>query len=272
VERLRWDDTFAQLLDHIRIVFMPLINPAGMRNMTRCNGNGVDLMRNAPVDAISGAHWLVGGQRLSKHLPWYRGRRDEPMQDEAQMVCKVVREKIFPHSFSSIMDCHSGFGTRDRLWFPYARSRNPIDCLAEIYSLRTLFRNTYPQHSIYVIEPQSRQYTTHGDLWDYLYDESKREANGLFMPFTLEMGSWLWVKKNPWQIFARPGMFNPVEPHRQNRILRTHLTLFDFMVRASISHKRWRPAEAMRPWLHDSAVAYWSQGNIDAQKARELRR
>ena len=272
VERLRWDDTFAQLLDHVRIVFVPLINPAGMRNQTRCNGNGVDLMRNAPVDAISGAHWLLGGQRLTKHLPWYRGRRGEPMQDEAQMVCRVVQEKIFPHKFSTVIDCHSGFGTRDRLWFPYARTSEPIDCLAEIYSLRTLFRNTYPHHSIYVIEPQSRQYTTHGDLWDYLYDKSKTEAQGLFMPFTLEMGSWLWVKKNPWQMLGMLGMFNPIEPHRHMRILRTHLTLFDFMTRAAISHQRWRPADAMRPWLHDSAVAYWSQGSPDALKARELRR
>jgi hypothetical protein len=259
IERLHWDDTFAQTLQQVRLVFMPLINPVGMRNLTRSNGNGVDLMRNAPVEAEGRPNWLVGGQRLTRHLPWYRGRRGEPMQAEAQMVCRVVQEKLFPHKFSAALDCHSGFGSRDRLWFPYARSRQPIDCLAEIYALRTLFRTTYPQHSIYVIEPQSRQYTTHGDLWDYLYDGSKTQAQGLFMPFTLEMGSWLWVKKNPWQMFNIPGMFNPIEPHRHLRILRTHLTLFDFMVRASISHRRWRPLEAVRPWLHESAVAYWSQ-------------
>lgn len=259
VERLHWDEPFNQLLTQVRLVFMPLVNPGGMRQLTRSNPQGIDLMRNAPVDADHRAHWLVRGQRLSRHLPWYRGRRGEPMAPEAQMLYRVVEEKLFPHAFSIAVDCHSGFGTRDRIWFPYARTRQPIDCLAEIYALRTMFRNTYPQHSIYVIEPQSRQYTTHGDLWDHLYDRSKAETAGLFMPFTLELGSWLWVQKNPWQIFNRPGMFNPIEPHRELRILRRHLTLFDFMVRAAISHQRWRPLEAQRPWLHDSAVAYWSQ-------------
>jgi hypothetical protein len=259
IERLHWDDTFAQLLQQVRLVFMPLVNPGGMRLLTRSNPQGIDLMRNAPVDADHRAHWLVGGQRLTRHLPWYRGRRGAPMAPEAQMLYRVVEERLFPHTFSLAMDCHSGFGTRDRIWFPYARSRQPIASLAEIYALRSMFRNTYPHHSIYVIEPQSRQYTTHGDLWDHLYDRSREETSGLFMPFTLELGSWLWVKKNPWQIFNRPGMFNPIEPHRELRILRQHLTLFDFLVRAAISHQRWRPLETQRPWLHDSAVAYWSQ-------------
>ncbi|TXH02941.1 MAG: DUF2817 domain-containing protein [Nevskiaceae bacterium] len=259
VERLHWDELFAQMLSQVRLVFMPLVNPGGMRRLTRSNPQGIDLMRNAPVDADHRAHWLVGGQRLTRHLPWYRGRRGAPMAPEAQMLYRVVEERLFPHAFSLAMDCHSGFGTRDRIWFPYARSRQPIDCLAEVFALRTLFRNTYPHHSIYVIEPQSRQYTTHGDLWDHLYDRSRSEAQGLFMPFTLELGSWLWVKKNPWQLLALPGMFNPIEPHRELRILRQHLTLFDFLVRAAVAHPRWRPIESIRPWLHDSAVAYWSQ-------------
>jgi hypothetical protein len=259
IERLHWDDTLAQMLQQVRLVFVPLANPGGMRQKTRCNPAGVDLMRNAPVDAEGKVAFLLGGQRLSRHLPWYRGRKGDPMQPEAQAVCDVVAQKLLPHVFSLALDCHSGFGSVDRIWFPYARTSKPIDCLADIYALRTLFRTTQPHHSIYVIEPQSHQYTTHGDIWDYLYDQSKSTARGLFIPFTLEMGSWLWVKKNPLQVFNLPGMFNPVEPHRHKRILRQHLTFMDFLVRAAISHQRWRPHEEKRPWLHDSAVAYWSQ-------------
>lgn len=256
IERLHWDETLNHLLDSVRLVFVPLVNPAGMRNRTRSNGAGVDLMRNAPVDADRGVPWLLGGQRWTPQLPWYRGRAGT-MEPEAQAVCRVVEERLLPHRFSLSLDCHSGFGARDRLWFPYARTREPIDCLAEIYALRSMFRSTHPYHGIYTIEPQAHQYTTHGDLWDYLYDRSRQLGPQLFIPFTLEMGSWLWIKKSPVQIFSLLGMFNPVAPHRHQRILRQHMTLFDFLIRAASSHARWRPNEDARPGLHESARAYW---------------
>lgn len=257
VERLRWDDSLAQLLQQVRLVFMPLVNPAGMLLRTRANPAGVDLMRNAPIDADGKVPWLLGGQRLTRHLPWYRGRADEPMQPEAQALCRAVETRLLSQPFSLALDCHSGFGTRDHIWFPYARSRQPIDCLADIYALRSMFRATHPHHSIYIIEPQSRRYTTHGDLWDYLYLKSRAVSDRLFLPLTLEMGSWLWLKKNPLQLFGRLGLFNPVEPHRIRRILRQHQTLLDFLVRAAISHRRWRPSEDQRSGLHESALAYW---------------
>jgi hypothetical protein len=259
VERLRWDDSLAQILEHVRLVFMPLVNPGGMLRRTRCNPAGIDLMRNAPVDAQGRVPVLLGGQRLSPVLPWYRGRAGAPMQPEAVALCDLVERRLARQPFSIALDCHSGFGTRNHVWFPYARSRTPIDCLADIYALRTMFRSTHPHHSIYVIEPQSRRYTTHGDLWDYLYDRARARAGngGLFLPLTLEMGSWLWIRKNPLQIFGRLGMFNPIEPHRMRRILRQHLVFFDFLVRAAQSHRRWRPTEEQRAALFESAVSYW---------------
>ncbi|MES0872423.1 M14 family zinc carboxypeptidase [Sinimarinibacterium thermocellulolyticum] len=271
IERLYWDESLSQALERVRLVFMPLVNPGGMRRRTRSNPAGVDLMRNAPVDADHDVSWLLGGQRLTPALPWYRGRADAPMEPEAQALCRVVEERLLPHAFSLSIDCHSGFGTKDRIWFPYARTRQPIDCLPEIYALRTMFRTTHPYHSIYVIEPQARQYTTHGDLWDYLYDRAKAASARPFIPFTLEMGSWLWVKKRPAQLFSVLGIFNPIAPHRHQRILRTHLTLFDFMIRAAISHERWRPSPEVRSALHEAAMAYWygpQPLNRDLQPAR----
>lgn len=258
VERLHWDESLAQLLTQVRLVFMPLVNAGGLRFSTRSNPNGVDLMRNAPVDADGRTPFLLGGQRTSRFLPWYRGRRGAAMEPEAQALCRVVEERLLPHTFSIALDCHSGYGAKDRIWFPYARTRKPIDCLAEIYALRSMFRATHPYHEIYVIEPQAHQYTTHGDLWDYLYDRSRAEHAGrLFIPLTLEMGSWLWVKKNPGQIFSLLGMFNPIAPHRHQRALRRHLTLLDFLVRAAMSHTRWRPPPEARQALFESALAYW---------------
>lgn len=260
IERLRWDDGFARELEHVRLVFVPLVSPGGMRRRTRANPAGVDLMRNAPIDSAEAMPWMLGGQRLSPRLPWYRGAAGAPMQPESRALCEYIERRVSRQPFSVLLDCHSGFGTRNHVWFPYAGSRKPIDSLADIYALRSLFRGTHPHHSIYVIEPQSRRYMTDGDLWDWLYLRS-REGHSLdqrlFLPLTLEMGSWLWVKKNPLQLFGRLGLFNPVEPHRVRRILRQHLVLFDFMIRAAVSHRRWRPSPEARPALFESAVSYW---------------
>jgi hypothetical protein len=247
VERLHWDEGFRQLLGHVRLVFVPMLNPGGLWLSTRANPQGVDLMRNAPVDATGAVPFLVGGQRISKHLPWYRGEVSEPLQPEAQALFKVVRETLHNSPFSLAMDCHSGFGFRDRIWFPYARVDQPAPHLPEAFAVRALFNQTYPHHSFYIMEPQSVSYTTHGDLWDCLYDEflsSGRE--GTFLPFTLEMGSWLWVKKNPRQFFSWIGHFNPILPHRLERVLRRHLTLLDFLLEAAVSHRNWLPDGATR--------------------------
>ncbi|MEK6806726.1 MAG: M14 family zinc carboxypeptidase [Pseudomonadota bacterium] len=259
IERLHWDDVLAQMLTQVRLVFVPLVNPGGMRLATRANPAGVDLMRNAPVQAERAA-FLLGGQRLSPILPWYRGRADAPMQPEAQALCRVVQERLLPHAFSLSLDCHSGFGSVDRIWFPYAKTRRPVECLAEIYALRSMFRSTHPYHSIYAIEPQSRHYMTHGDLWDHLYEQSLNNPARLFIPLTLEMGSWLWVKKSPAQVFNLLGIFNPVAPHRHRRALRQHLTFLDFLVRATLSHARWRPPQEARAALLEAATAYWYSG------------
>ena len=134
------------------------------------------------------------------------------------------------------LDVHSGFGVADRLWFPYAKTTKPPKDLAQFCALKDLFDRSYKNH-FYVIEPQATQYTTHGDIWDYLYD--KKQSRGYFLPWTLELGSWVWAKKNPSQIFSRLGAFNPVMPHRHKRILRRHFTLFDFLLRASLNSKAW---------------------------------
>lgn len=256
IERLSWDDSLQRTLEGLRLVFMPIVNPGGMQARTRANPAGVDLMRNAPVEAGQTVPWLLGGHRLSHRLPWYRGPVDTPMQAEAQALCGVVEQRLLGHPFCITLDCHSGFGMRDRLWFPYARSREPVACLPEIYALRSMFRSAHPYHSIYVIEPQSRQYMTHGDLWDYLYDRP-RAPEQLYLPLTLELGSWLWVKKSPAQLFSPLGLFNPIATHRLQRTLRRHLTLLDFLLRATASWTRWCPVGEARQPLREAALAYW---------------
>jgi hypothetical protein len=254
--RLAWDAALHRQLEQVRLVFMPLVNPGGMLRGTRANPAGVDLMRNAPVDAAEPVAPLVGGQRISAGLPWYRGRAGAPMEPESAALCALVERELHGRPFALALDCHSGFGLRDRIWFPHAHSRRPIPHLAELHALHAIFEASQAHHP-YVFEPQSRQYLAHGDLWDHLYLRAAERGSGTFLPLTLEMGSWLWVKKNPRQLFSRAGIFNPVAVHRHQRVLRRHLPLLDFLVRAAESALRWLPAGAQREAHARAALARW---------------
>jgi hypothetical protein len=257
--RLRWDSVLHRQLESVRLVFMPLVNPVGMLRGTRCNGGGVDLMRNAPVEARERAPFLLGGQRISNALPWFRGRLGAPMEAESQAVCSVVTDELLSRDFSIALDCHSGFGLRDRIWFPFAHTVKPIHHLPEVHVLQDLFNQTYPHHN-YVFEPQSRQYLAHGDLWDHLYLQSSAAEQRVFLPFTLEMGSWLWVKKSPRQMLSRRGFFNPLPIHRLQRVLRRHLLWLDFLTRAGAGCRLWLPHDAERVAHHEQAIARWYWG------------
>lgn len=256
---VQWDQITKYLLNRCRVVFYPLANPIGMMCLRRSNGNGVDLMRNAPLDAEPDqASFLVGGHRISNRLPWYRGPKNLGMEEESQTLCRYIQREIFPSSSAIVLDLHSGFGLRDRLWFPYAYSKRPFENIAEVYNLKDLFDKMHPNH-VYQFEPQSKTYTTHGDLWDYLYlEHQKLKTDNLFLPLTLEIGSWAWIKKNPRQLFSAPGMFNPILPHRRKRVLRRHYQLFDFLVRATCSPDVWTfHRHADRLTIYDKAKKYW---------------
>lgn len=256
VMRLQWDATLHQQLESVRLVFMPIVNPGGMLTGTRANPNGIDLMRNAPVEAQDKVPFLVGGQRISAGLPWYRGLAGTPMEAENQALCTLVSTELLNRKFSMALDCHSGFGSRDRIWFPYAHTRKPIQHLAEMQALKDIFLQSYSHHP-YVFEPQSLQYLAHGDIWDHLYGEACKNEESVFLPLTLEMGSWLWIKKNPRQMFSLKGIFNPLIAHRQHRVLRRHLSLLDFLTRAACSHARWTPSPDARATLQAEALKNW---------------
>ncbi len=74
---------------------------------------------------------------------------------------------------------------------------------------------------------------------------------------TLELGSWLWIRKNPRQIFSRHGIFNPIKAHRIKRVLRRHADLLDFLARAAYSAPQWLPAGERRIVLMQQATDFW---------------
>lgn len=254
LKRLEWDALLHLQLQTVRLLFMPIVNPIGMWLGHRSNGNGVDLMRNAPQDAEGRVPFLAGGQRLGPWLPWYRGKAGAPMEAESQALLRVVHSQLLTRPLSFAVDCHSGYGFRDSVWFPYARTRSAIPHLPEMYVLKTLFEQAHPHHG-YTFEPQSHQYLAHGDLWDFAYDRTP--APHIFLPMTLELGSWLWIKKNPRQLFSRDGIFNPIKRHRTARVLRRHVSLFDFLARAAYCPARWLPTGAARHALWREASEFW---------------
>ena len=256
IEGMSWMPMMKSVLQDIRLVFMPLVNPGGVYSRNRCNPNGVDLMRNAPIDAEADVPFLLGGQRLSRMLPWYRGVAGGEMEVEARALIHVVERYLFPSRFSLSLDCHSGYGHVDHVWFPYAYSRKPFRYAAEVSYLADLFHTTYPNHTYYKIEPQSFHYMTHGDLWDWLSLQYE-QYTGVFLPMTLEMGSWLWIKKNPRQLFRFTNLFNPVLPHRHRRILRRHLTLFNFLLQVVHASKNWSHSDELRASWRAQAEQRW---------------
>ncbi|HUJ58153.1 MAG TPA: DUF2817 domain-containing protein [Kofleriaceae bacterium] len=237
VARLRWDDVLRDALARCRVIVVPLVNPVGMARGQRANGNGVDLMRNAPPAALGGTP-LVGGQQLSPRLPWYMGPPGAAMQAEAAALAALVERELFGAPLAIALDLHSGFGFVDRLWYPYARTREPPPDLGAIAALGQLLDDTLPNH-VYRVEQTARAYTIRGDLWDHLYDRRRAAGAGTLLPLTLEMGSWAWVRKNPLQGLSSLGRFNPVKPHRHRRTLRRHLPLLDFLLHAAASYRAW---------------------------------
>ncbi len=235
---LDWDRELLTRLEQLRLVFVPIVNPVGVYLGTRCNGNGVDLMRNSPAEG-AGKRRLYSGHRISARLPWYRGNK-VTMELEAQALCSVVERHLFNSPLSIALDLHSGFGVRDRLWFPYASKKTPFTFIAETVALKERYDLCYPQH-IYTIEPTCKEYVINGDLWDYLFDEfiERFGTERLFLPFTLEMGSWTWLRKNPIHLFQKHGLFHPILPHRRERILRRHFLLFDFLQRSLLYPEHW---------------------------------
>ena len=256
LERLQWDSGLQHQLQQVQLVLMPILNPVGMYLNQRANGNGVDLNRNAPIDAEGRVPLLGGGHRLGPFLPWYRGRKRGQMEVENSALEKLLRRQILNRPFATVVDLHSGLGMQDRLWFPHAYRKQPIGNIADYVALKTLWERSYPNHT-YLFEPQSIHYLSHGDLWDYFYYLSLAQQQPYFLPLTLEMGSWLWVKKSPRQLFNMAGLFNPQTQHRHTRVLRRHLLLLDFMLSAALNHSRWLPDAESARHLTQRAHELW---------------
>src|SRR5574343_137031 len=95
--RLSWDANLLDLLGRVQLYLIPIVNPAGMSRGTRCNGNRVDLMRNAPLECVERPLPLIGGHRLAKWLPWHRGE-EGLLEPEVLLLEQFVQTELLPRA------------------------------------------------------------------------------------------------------------------------------------------------------------------------------
>ncbi|MCB1177934.1 MAG: carboxypeptidase [Leptospiraceae bacterium] len=209
------------------IACIPILNPGGVVLKSRANPAGVDLMRNSNVEAEKPVKFF-GGQSFSAKLPYFRGKAIQP---ENRVLLNFVKKYFYPlnQNIIPVLDIHSGFGTIDNVWWPYAYTKDkcPDDSLYSKLS-KILKDDCYHLHLKY--GPQSEIYTTHGDIWDKIYLEFQEKSNNSskLLPWTLEVGTWSDIKSDPWKIFRKRGIFNPSQMNKHTYIKNYRYFLRDF--------------------------------------------
>jgi hypothetical protein len=207
------------------IYSIPILNPAGVARETRANGRGVDLNRNSGIDA-EGALPFFGGHRVSPALPYYRGKA---LQRESRALYRFLREYAWKNRrIHTALDIHSGYGAQNYLWWPYSYSKQRVPHASVFEHMAA---ELAARHPLYRIEPMSLSYQTHGDLWDRAlleFEAAKLKGwiarKNLFLPLTLEIGTWQELKKNPFRMLQKGKIFNP-PPQSRKAYLREHRQL-----------------------------------------------
>ncbi|EQA70493.1 M14 family zinc carboxypeptidase [Leptospira noguchii] len=194
------------------IIVLPILNPSGVALKQRSNPAGVDLMRNSGIKAVQPIPFF-GGQKISKRLPYFRGNGLEP---ESRALIRLVHKFFFEveNAILPILDLHSGFGTIDNVWWPYAYTKSPCPDTSLYQNVRKHLKH-HCGHIHFQYGPQSETYTTHGDLWDKVYDQyndchkNTLNWNSKLLPLTLEVGTWADLREDPSKLFRKRGIFNP---------------------------------------------------------------
>jgi hypothetical protein len=214
------------------IYSIPILNPAGVAAETRSNGRGVDLNRNSGIDAEAGSIPFFGGHRISPALPYYRGKT---LQRESRALFRFLRGEVWHgrRRVHTAIDLHSGYGSQNYLWWPYSFSKKPVYQKA---AFEQMAENLKANHPDYRIEPMSLSYQTHGDLWDRALLEFEtaqqtlaRRKKSLFLPLTLEIGTWRELRKNPARLLKKQNIFNPPSRSRKDYLREHRQLLWDIV-------------------------------------------
>ncbi len=79
-------------------------------------------------------------------------------------------------------------------------------------------------------------YQTHGDLWDRALLEFEaaqtklaNRKKSLFLPLTLEIGTWRELRKNPARLLKKQNIFNPPAKSRKDYLREHRQLLWDII-------------------------------------------
>lgn len=208
------------------IYSIPILNPAGVAGLTRSNARGIDLNRNSGVEAEKALPFF-GGHKLSGRLPYFRGHTKER---ETRALFRFLKEDFLKRRkrVHLALDIHSGYGSENFFWWPYSYTSKPVFQERAFLKLAARLKE---RHKMYRIEPMAMSYQTHGDLWDaaLLDFEAQKSKKSVFLPFTLEVGTWQEIRKNPRRLFNREAIFNPPRESRKAYLKAHRELLWDFL-------------------------------------------
>ena len=234
VRETNWDADTKAMIGKVNICGIPVVNPIGRIERTRQNARGIDLMRNAPVIAEK-ALFLLGGQKLTRRLPWFMG---EGIEQENQIVLDFLRDHVFPSDFKITLDVHSAFLRHPRIWMPYASGKKVPDKEKKIFAEIRKHLYTIYRHHPYKYEKQTDLYSTHGDFWDYNFDQHLKSGKGTYLPLTLEISSFKWAIRNLLSRWTVEAIFNPINRHQSRDEYIKHMMIFDFIIKFAKNYKK----------------------------------
>lgn len=231
-----WDEGLKETLSKINLCGIPIVNPIGRIEGTRMNGRGIDLMRNSPVIAEK-ASFMIGGQNLSSHLPWYRG---EKLEKENLTVLKFLDDHVMPSPFKLTLDIHSGFVKTSKIWFPYASGRKLPEQEEGMINSIGKYLNKIFKYNMYMYEKQTITYSTNGDFWDYNMDRHCARSVGIYLPYTLEISSYHWMIKDFLVTWNFEHVFNPAKAKEGNVEYLKHVPLLYFFLNLARNYKKFK--------------------------------
>ncbi len=234
VREMNWDEDAKAMLSKVNICGIPVVNPIGRIERTRQNARGIDLMRNAPIIAER-ALFLLGGQKFSKNIPWYMG---EGIEKENQIVLNFLDNYVYPSELKITLDIHSAFLRHPRIWMPYASGKKVPDKEKKIFNEIKKYLYTIYRHHPYRYEKQTDLYSTHGDFWDYNFDNHLSKGKGIYLPLTLEISSFKWAIKNIMSRWTMEAVFNPLDRHDSRDEYIKHMMIFDFIIKFAKNYKK----------------------------------